>query len=355
MSRDRAYSSDTPAPGDHALSALPVLRTTLPARRRVLLLGAAATLVPALAAAPAFGQSSFPSRPVRIVVPFAPGGPTDLMARAITRSMADTLGQPVIVENKPGGGGVIAQSDVAKQPADGHTLVFPSILAVTNPALMPNYPFDTLRDFAAVTVVGFIPHALVVKPEFPSKSLADLVAMAKAEPGKLTYGSSGNGTSAHLAGAMFAEHAGIHTTHVPYRGAGPALQDLLGGQIQYMFLDMSSALAQIQAGKLRALAVAPARRFPGLPDLRTIAEQGFPDFDIHAWYGLLVRSGTPAPVVDRLYQSVSNALASAEVRETFTQRGIEPGGMPPAEFQELIRSDLKSWQETVTKLGIRLE
>jgi tripartite-type tricarboxylate transporter receptor subunit TctC len=324
-------------------------------RRRSLLLAGASVLA-GLWLPPVGAQAQgFPSRPIRIVVPFAPGGPTDLMARAISRRMSDSLGQPVLVENKPGGGGVIALSDAAQQPADGHTMVFPSILAVTNPALMPNYPFDTLRDFAAITVVGFIPHALVVRPDFEAKTLADLVSLAKADPGKLAYGSSGNGTSAHLAGAMFAERAGIRANHVPYRGASPALQDLLGGQIHYMFLDMSSALAQIQAGKLRALAVAPARRFPGLPDLPTIAEQGYPDYDIHAWYGLLVRAGTPAAVVDKLYESARAALASAEVRESFTSRGIDPGGMPPGEFQELIRSDLQMWKQTVDKLGIRLE
>lgn len=327
------------------------------ARRRAIRLAAGA-LLPAWATLPSRVRAqapAFPSRPIRIVLPFAPGGPTDLMARAISKNMSQTLGQPVIVENKPGGGGVIAMSDVAGQPADGHTLVFPSILAVTNPALMPNYPFDTLRDFTAVTVVGFVPHALVVKPDFAARNLAELVAMAKSQPGGLTYGSSGNGTSAHLAGAMFAEHAGIRATHVPYRGASPALQDLLGGQIQYMFLDMSSALSQIEAGKLRPLAVAPAKRFPGLPDVPTIAEQGYPSYDIHAWYGLLVRAGTPAPQIAQLYESVRAALASSEVRETFTSRGIDPGGMPPGEFEALIRSDLQMWKETVSRLGIRLE
>ncbi|XAH25939.1 tripartite tricarboxylate transporter substrate binding protein [Xylophilus sp. GW821-FHT01B05] len=328
-----------------------------PPSRRQALQWATAALLPAagswhpVAAQPA----AFPSRSIRIVVPFAPGGPTDLMARAISRSLGQTLGQPVIVDNKPGGGGVIALGEVAKQPADGYTLAFPSILAVTNPALMPNYPFDTLRDFSAVTVVGFIPHALVVRPDFPAKDLQALVAMAKGKPGSLAYGSSGNGTSAHLAGAMFAERAGIRATHVPYRGAGPAVQDLLGGQIQYMFLDMSSALSQIQAGKLRALAVAPARRFPGLPQVPTIAEQGYPGYDIHAWYGLLVRAGTPEPVVQRLYTEVKAALATPEVRDTFRMQGIEPGGMPPAEFQQLIRSDLAQWKQTVDQLGIRLE
>ena len=326
-------------------------------QRRAVMVGAIGALAGAVAPwhAACAQSTDFPVRAVRIVVPFAPGGPTDLMARAISKSMALTLGQPVIVDNKPGGGGVIALGEVAKQPADGHALVFPSIIAVTNPALMPNYPFDTLRDFTGVTVVGFIPHALVVKPDFPARDLAGLVALAKASPGTLAYGSSGNGTSAHLAGAMFAERAGIRVTHVPYRGAGPAMQDLLGGQIQYMFLDMSSALAQIQAGKLRALAVAPARRFGGLPDVPTLAELGLTGFDIRAWYGLLVRSGTPPRVIERLYADIRMALDTPEVRESFRAQGIEAGGMPPAEFQQLIRSDLGQWKRTVDQLGIRLE
>jgi tripartite-type tricarboxylate transporter receptor subunit TctC len=179
--------------------------------------------------------------------------------------------------------------------------------------------------------------------------------MAKAKPSSLAYGSSGNGTSAHLAGAMFASRADMQVTHVPYRGAGPALQDLLGGQIQYMFLDMSSALSLIQAGKLRALAVAPARRFQGLPDVPTLAEQGFPGFDIRAWYGLLVRSGTPTANIERLHAEVKTALDSREVRELFKAQGIEPGGMPPADFQRLIKTDIADWKRTIDQLGIKLE
>ncbi len=325
-------------------------RDTPPGRRQFLLpllAGLGAACLPGLA-----GAQAFPSRPIRIVVPFAPGGPTDLMARAIGRAMSDGLGQPVLVDNKPGGGGVIGLGEVTKNPADGYTLVFPSILAVTNPALMPNYPFDTQRDFAPVTVVGYIPHALVVRPDFPAKTLADLVEMAKQKPDALSYGSSGNGTSAHLAGAMFADRAGFRALHVPYRGAGPAVQDLLGGQIQFMFLDMSSALSQIKAGKLRALAIAPARRFSGLPDVPTIAEQGYEGFNIRAWYGLLVRTGTPDAVVQRLYAETRRALESPEVRDTFRLQGIEPGGMPPAEFGALIRDDLAQWKRTVERLKI---
>jgi tripartite-type tricarboxylate transporter receptor subunit TctC len=269
--------------------------------------------------------------------------------------MAPSLGQPVIVDNKPGGGGVIGMSEIVRGPADGYAMVFPSILAVTNPALMPNYPFDTLRDFAPLTVVGFIPHAVVVKPGFPARNLQELVEMAKARPGSLSYGSSGNGTSAHLGAALFVQRAGIRAVHVPYRGAGPAVQDLLGGQIQFMFLDMSSALAQIKAGKLRALAVAPKSRFTGLPDVPTVAEQGYPGFDVHGWYGLLLKAGTPAPLMQRLYAEVKRALDAQEVREIFQAQGIEPGGMPPADFTALIRDDLALWKRTVEQLNITLQ
>ncbi|QHE74911.1 Bug family tripartite tricarboxylate transporter substrate binding protein [Hydrogenophaga sp. PBL-H3] len=298
---------------------------------------------------------AYPAKPIRILVPFAAGGPTDLMARAVGKSLSTSLGQPVIVENKPGGGGVIAMGEVARSPADGYTLVFPSILAVTNPALMANYPFDTLRDFSPLTVVGYIPHALVVRPDFAAKDLPALVAMAKASPGSINYGSSGNGTSAHLGAALFAQRADIKVTHVPYRGAAPAVQDLLGGQIQFMFLDMSSALAQIKAGKLRALAVAPARRFAGLPDVPTVAEQGYPGFDVHGWYGLFARSGTPAPVMQTLYAEVKKALDSAEIRDLFENYGIEAGGMTPEQYTELVRKDLGLWKRTVDQLGITLQ
>lgn len=298
---------------------------------------------------------AFPSKPIRILVPFAAGGPTDLMARAVGKSLSMSMGQPVIIENKPGGGGVIAMSEVARLPADGHTLVFPSILAVTNPALMANYPFDTLRDFSPLTVVGYIPHALVVRPDFAAKDLPALVAMAKANPGSINYGSSGNGTSAHLGAALFAQRADIKVTHIPYRGAAPAVQDLLGGQIQFMFLDMSSALAQIKTGKLRALAVAPARRFAGLPDVPTVAEQGYPGFDVHGWYGLFARSGTPAPVMQTLYAEVKKALDSAEIRDLFENYGIEAGGMTPGDYTDLVRKDLALWKRTVDQLQITLQ
>ena len=325
--------------------------TNMQRRRRALL--QAAALGAAWPAAWAQTPAVFPARPVRIVVPFAAGGPTDLMARAIARIMGESAGQPFIVDNKPGGGGVIGMGEVVRNPADGYTLVMPSILAVTNPALMPNYPYDTLKDFSPVTIVGFIPHALVVRPDFPARDLQELVQMAQLKPGTLSYASTGIGTSAHLAGALFAQRAGIQVTHVPYRGSGLAMQDLLGGQVHFMFLDMSSALAQIQSGKLRALAVAPAQRFEGLPQVRTVAEQGYPGFDVHGWYGLLARAGTPAPVLDRLYQETKAALSAPDLRAMFRAQGIEPGGMPPDEFGKVIAQDLVKWRKTITDLGIR--
>jgi tripartite-type tricarboxylate transporter receptor subunit TctC len=326
-------------------------------RRRRMIAALAATLPLAVAARWSFAQtaSSFPDRPIRIVVPFAPGGPTDLMARAVGKAMQQSVGQTIIIENKPGGGGVIAMGDIARSPADGYSLVFPSILAVTNPALMPDYPFDTVKDFSGVTVVGFVPHVLVVGADFPARTLAEFVAVARQKPGALSYGSTGVGTSAHLEGAMFARRADLEVTHVPYRGAAPALQDLLGGRIQFMFLDTTSALSQLRAGKLRALAVAPAQRSDVLPDVPTVAEQGYPGFDVHGWYGLLVRSGTPAPIIDRLYREVKSALATKDVGDLFRGQGISPGGMSPTQFDALIRADLIQWKQTIGELGIKLQ
>lgn len=295
----------------------------------------------------------FPQKTIRIVVPFAPGGPTDLMARAISKTMSQSMGQQVVVDNKPGGGGLIGFAEAVKAPADGYTLVFPSLLAVTNPALIANYPYDMNRDFAAITIVGFIPHILVVRPESNAKSLADLIAIAKEKPNSLSYASSGNGTSAHLAGAMFVERAGIKATHVPYRGAAPALQDLLGGQIDFMFLDTSLALTQIKAGKLRPLAIAPAKRITALPDIATLAEQGITGYNIRAWYGLMVKAGTPQPVVTKLYEEVKKALNNPEVRDLFRNQGIEPGGMTPAEYSTIIREDLIHWKRTIEALNIK--
>jgi tripartite-type tricarboxylate transporter receptor subunit TctC len=206
-----------------------------------------------------------------------------------------------------------------------------------------------------VTVVGFIPHVLAVRTDHPAKSLADLVATARAKPDSVTYASSGNGTSAHLAAALLASEAKVSMLHVPYKGAGPALTDLLSGQVECMFLDTNSAIPQIRAGKLRALAAAPRRRIALLPDVPTVAEQGYPNFDVHGWYGLLARAGTPEPMVNLLHNAVRIALATPEVREQFRGAAVDAGGMPPAEYREIIRNDLVKWKTLVDRLQIKLD
>ncbi|GAB2909722.1 Bug family tripartite tricarboxylate transporter substrate binding protein [Paralcaligenes ginsengisoli] len=325
-------------------------------QRRQLLLGAAAVmtapLLPGMAKA---ASDNFPDRPVKIIVPFSPGGPTDLMARTIGKPLSEDLKQAVIVYNKPGGGGAIALGEVRNAAADGYTLAFPSIQAVTNPALRSDFPFDMEHDFTGVTVVGYIAHILVVKADFPAKTLKEFVAMAKAKPEAYSYGSSGNGSSGNLAMEMFKDRAGITVTHVPYRGSGPAVQDMLAGQIQIMFLDTTTAIPLLQSKKLRALAIAPAKRVSVLPDVPTIAEQGYPGFDIHAWYGLLARAGTPQSIIQKIYRSTKKSLQDPNVVKTFHSLGIEPGGNTPAEFNQLIKEDLVAWKGIVKKLNLKIE
>ncbi|WP_420992001.1 tripartite tricarboxylate transporter substrate binding protein [Cupriavidus sp. 30B13] len=321
-------------------------------RRRALLLAAPAALCGGWL--PRAHAAAYPDKPVRLVVPFAAGGPVDGIARMLSRQMGAGLAQPVVVDNRPGAGGVIGLNVVANAPADGYSMVLSSIQLVTNPALMPSLPFVAERDFAPVTVVGFIPHALVVRGDYPARTLQDLVAMARKSPGSMNYGSSGNGTSAHLAGAMFAERAGIRAVHAPYRGASPALTDLLAGQIQFMFLDVPTALPYLKSGKLRALALAPSSGSSVLPEVPTIAASGYPGFDIHAWYGMLTRAGTPPDIQQRLYQETRRAIQSEAGQKYLKAQGIEPGGMPPAEFGALIHADLASWRGVVERLHISL-
>jgi tripartite-type tricarboxylate transporter receptor subunit TctC len=326
-----------------------------PSRRRLLAAAAAAMTAPwlprdTLAATP----SALPDKPLRLIVPFAPGGPVDSLGRLIGKVMSPALKQSVVVENRPGGGGIVALNAVSSAPADGTTVVLSSITLVTTPALMSSVPYDAEKDFDPITVVGFIPHVLVVRAEDPPHTLADLVKAAKSRPGALSYGSSGNGTSAHLAGALFADRAGLDVTHVPYRGAAPALTDLLAGRLQFMFLDVPTLLPYLRAGKVRALAVAPAAGARALPDVPTIAASGYPGFDIHAWYGALVKVGTPAPARQALYDAVRDALDSDETKRYLASVGIDPGGMPPAAFATLIHDDLAEWKQTIGRLHISI-
>jgi tripartite-type tricarboxylate transporter receptor subunit TctC len=310
-----------------------------------------ATLAPALAAAQAW-----PAKPVHIVNPFTAGGPVDLLARAVGQKLNEDWGQPVIVETRAGAAGNIGIEYVAKQPADGYTLLaMPTGNAVVNPHLYAKLPYDTFRDFTPVTLLATVENVLVVHPDVKASTVAELIALAKASPGKLSFGSPGVGSQAHVAGEMLKSMAGVQMLHVPYKGMAPAMTDLLGGQISFMFLSMSSALKQVQAGKLRALGVASLRRSPAAANLPTVAEQGLPGFEAVSWYALMAPAGTPAAIVDKIAADSARALAASDVRERLQGLGATPVGSTPAELGAMLKREHAFWGEVVRKAGIKAE
>src|SRR5512145_253715 len=315
------------------------------------ILAALAALLPAVVAAQAY-----PSGPVRIINPFTAGGPVDLLARAVGQKLNEAWGQPVIVEARAGAAGNIGIEYVARQPADGYTLlVLPTGNAVVNPHLYAKLPYDTFRDFAPVTLLATVENALVVHPGVAAKSVPELVALAKASPGKLTFASPGVGSQAHIAGEMLKSMADVDMVHVPYKGMAPAMNDLLGGQVTFMFLSTSSALKQVQAGKLRALGVASLKRSPAAPDLPTIAEQGFPGFEAVSWYALMAPAGTPADVVEKIAAESTRALRDASVRERLLGLGADPVGGSPADLAAMLKRENARWGDIIRKAGIRAE
>jgi tripartite-type tricarboxylate transporter receptor subunit TctC len=313
--------------------------------RRALLLAAAA-----LAAGAAF--AAFPDKPIKIVVPFAPGGGTDLVSRTLGIVMAQDLGQPVIIDNKPGAGTIIGSDAVAKSAPDGSTLVMATFAHVVNPSLQPKLPFDWEKSFAPVILIGRSPNVLVVRPDSPYKSVKDLVAAAKARPGKLSFASQGSGTSAHLAGELFKSLTGTDITHIPYRGAGPALTDLLGGQVDMMFATASAAGPFIQSGKLRALGVTTAERSPSpvLASVPPIAET-VPGYAADSWYGLLAPAGTPAPVIARLNAAARKAVQS-DIRNKVEPEGLVPSTGTPEEFAHYLKGEEARWRKVVKAANI---
>jgi len=301
--------------------------------------------------APAVAQD-FPARPVHLVVPFAPGGAPDVVARTIGQRLGERLGQSLVIENKLGAGGNIAYESVARAPADGHTLVFATTGIATNMSLFKKLKYDTLKDFAPVTLVASGPHVLVTNPSVPATNVRELVAYAKQRPRQLSYGSSGNGTVLHLAGELFNIKAGVELLHVPYRGASLAQNDLVGGTLHMMFSDVASALPYIKANSLRPIAVTGSRRLASLPDVPTIAESGVPGYDIEAWFGILAPAGTPAPVVDRLNRELRAVLAIPEVKQRLASLGQDLVGNTPQEFATFLRSEVAKMADIVKASGI---
>jgi len=298
----------------------------------------------------------YPSRSIRFVVPWPAGGVADTIARVVAEKLTERLGQRLIVENRPGASGNIGMAAVTAAPADGYTLVLtPTGNLTVNQTLYKNLPFDTERDFLPLTVLATVPNVLVVNRTVPANTLAELVAYAKANPGKLSFASPGQATGAHLAGELLKVEAGIDMLHVPYTGIAPAMNDVVGERVSLMFLGISSALPHIRAGSLRSLAVAALKRSPLLPDVPLVADSGYPGFDVTSWYGVALRAGVPAHIVDRLYRETAEILKLDDVRERFAGMGVEPGGLSPREFAELVRSESGKWRDIIARASIKLE
>lgn len=305
-----------------------------------------------LAGAPA--SAAFPDKPVRLVVPFAPGGGTDIIARTLAAGMSRELGQQVIVDNKPGAGTIIGTDAVAKSPADGYTIVMATFAHAVNPSMMPKLPFSPDKDFAPVTLVCKGPNVLVVRAESPYKSVKDVVAAAKAAPGKLTYASQGNGTSAHLAGEMFSNLAKVELTHVPYRGAGPAITDLLGGQVDMIFGTAAAVSSFVDSGKLRAIGMttsAPSNAFKGVPAIADTV----PGYAVESWYGLYAPAGTPAEVIGKLNEAARKAARTPDFAKKVEQEGLAVTATDPAELGQYVKAEEARWRKIVTENHIKAD
>lgn len=299
---------------------------------------------------------SFPSKPIRLIVPFAPGGSSEIIARSVAQEMSKSLGQSVYVENKPGGAGTIAMLDLKSAPPDGHTLVLGhvGVLAV-NPYAMAKHPYDVNKDFAPVVLLARVPTVFVVNAEVPAKNLREFVALAKSKPGQLNYGSAGNGSSGHLTFEYLKMVTDTFVVHIPYRGTGPQLTDLLAGRIDAASIGGPAVLPHVRSGKLRAIAVGSAERVAVLPDVATVAEQGYPGFETSQWYGLLVRAGTPKAIVDRIASEATRALKAGGVTERFAADSARAVGGTPEQFAAFIADEQKRWQGVIKRANIVID
>ncbi|HVO90653.1 MAG TPA: tripartite tricarboxylate transporter substrate binding protein [Casimicrobiaceae bacterium] len=309
-----------------------------------------------LAAPLALAQTNYPTKPIRLVVPFPAAGTTDILARAAAQRLSEAFGQQVVVDNRPGAGGNIGTELVAKAAPDGYTLLMGTVgTHAINQSLYSKLPFDPVKDFQPVILVAGVPNVLEVNPALPVNSVQDLIAYAKANPGKLNFASSGNGTSIHLSGELFKTMTGVTMTHVPYKGSAPALTDLVGGQVQLMFDNLPSSLAFIKAGKLRAIAVTSTARASALPDVPTIAESGVPGFDASSWFGILAPAGTPHDVVVKINAEVAKWLATPEAKEKLASQGAIAFGGSPEDFAKHIATESAKWAKVVKESGAKVD
>ena len=312
----------------------------------------------ALAAATLCGTAhaqTYPTKPVTIVVPFSPGGATDIMTRLLAERLNKRLGQPVVVENKPGAGTMIASDYVAKAPADGYTLLVAASSLGIAPSLYKKVNYDPIKDFAPVSLVASVVHVLVVHPSIPAKNVGELVTWLKANPTKANYGSVGAGTSTHLESELFNSVAGVKMAHIPYKGSAPALTDLVGGQLQVMFDAYASSGPFIKDGRVRLLAVTTAQRSKSLPDTPTVSESGLPGYEAMPWLGLVAPAGTPAPVVNRLYTELNDILKEPEVQERFRSLGLDIIGSKPEDFSAFLKKDIVKWAQVIKDSGAKVD
>jgi len=324
-------------------------------RRAFMALAVLLSVFGAASGGAAFAQA-FPTKPARLVVPFPPGGPLDAVGRAIAEKLTQTWGQSVVVDNRPGAGGNIGADFVAKSPPDGYTVVMGALSThAVNPSLYPKMPYDAVKDFAPITLVAITPNVLVVNPALPVNSVKELLAYAKANPGKLSFGSGSNGSAGHLAGELFKVDTGADMVHIPYKGGAPAMQALLAGDTQLMFDNLANSMPQVKAGKLKALAVTTAQRSKLAPDLPTMAEAGVPGFDIATWFGLLAPAGTPADVVAKWNADVTKILNSPDMRERLSAQGAEAAPTTPMEFAAFIARELDKYARIVKTSGARVD
>ena len=311
-------------------------------------------LLLALAAAAAQAQS-YPGRPITIVVPFGAGGPADIYARFLGSRMQEPLGQPVVVENRPGAGSVVGSNAVAKSAPDGYTLLMMSNTHTVNETLIPNKPFVLLRDLAPVAPVNYSDLLLVVHPSVPANSLKELIALAKSQPGKMNYASSGPGTPYHMAGELFKSLAGVDVVHVPYKGSDGARVGILGGQVQMMFDAITTMAPNVRAGKLKGFGTSGRARSSVLPDVPTVAEAGVPGYEATIWLGVMAPAGTPKPIIDRLNAEITKVTGRAEVREAWGKQGATALSMSPEQFDQYLREDIAKWAKVIAQAGIKLD
>jgi tripartite-type tricarboxylate transporter receptor subunit TctC len=302
----------------------------------------------------AYAQS-WPTKQIKFIVPYPPGGGTDVIARIVQEPLSKELGQQVIIDNRGGAGGSIGSALAAQSPSDGYTVLFTLSSHTINPAIYTKLPFDTEKDFSSVVTVASLPQILVANPNFPAKTVKEVIEMAKAKPGSISYASVGNGSPGHLAGAMMATDAGVEMTHIPYRGGGPAVTDVIAGQVPLLWVSIPAAAQFVKTGKLRALAVSTVKRSAVFPDVPTMVESGFKGFEVDSWYAMFVPAKTPQTIIDRLNKATVNVLAQPEVKEKLLGQGAEAVGDTPAQLSGVVKKEIAKWKQVVKSANIKVD